>query len=50
MYPKLSKHLLTNAIKEKKLATYYLGNKRHFYIKDIETFLTSCELKDWKNL
>ncbi len=39
IYPKLSKYILTKAINEGKLPVTFIGNVRHFYLKDIDTFL-----------
>ena len=57
IYPKLSKYILTNAINAGLLPVTKVGNKRHFYKKDIEEYLKSnttkidvaAELNTWRN-
>jgi len=39
MYPRLSTYLITKAINEDKLKVIWIGNRRHFYKKDVEKFL-----------
>lgn len=39
IYPKLSKYILTKAINEGQLPVTFIGNVRHFYLKDIDAFL-----------
>lgn len=39
MYPSLSTYLITKAINENKLKVVWIGNRRHFYKKDVEKFL-----------
>lgn len=41
MYPSLSTYLITKAINEGKLKVVWIGNRRHFYKKDIESFINS---------
>jgi len=39
MYPNLSTYLITKAINKNKLKVVWIGNRRHFYKKDVEKFL-----------
>jgi len=38
MFPHLTKHVLTNGISEGILQVFWVGNHRHFYLKDIHKF------------
>ena len=59
LFPTLSKHIITNAINDNKLKVTWIGNKRFFYLKDIETYLqkseirvindTTQKLQEWRN-
>lgn len=42
-FPRLSKHLITNAINNGKLKVTWLGNKRYFYLNDVENYLHQSE-------
>lgn len=45
MYPSLSTYLITKAINENKLKVIWIGNRRHFYKKDVESFINSDKKK-----
>lgn len=45
MYPSLSTYLITKAINEDKLKVVWIGNRRHFYKKDVESFINSDKKK-----
>lgn len=45
MYPSLSTYLITKAINENKLKVIWIGNRRHFYKKDVENFINSDKKK-----
>lgn len=50
LYPMLSKHILTNAINDGDLKVTWIGNKRHFYLKDVENYLRKREEKIINNI
>lgn len=39
IYPKLTKHILTNAINKGDLPVTWIGNERCFYMSDIQKYL-----------
>ncbi len=45
LYPQLSTYLITKAINENKLKVIWIGNRRHFYKKDVESFINSDKKK-----
>ena len=45
IYPLLSKHLITNAINKNDLKSYWIGNKRYFYLSDIEDYINSNKMQ-----
>lgn len=45
MYPSLSTYLITKAINEDKLKVIWIGNRRHFYKKNVESFINSDKKK-----
>jgi len=52
IYPKLSKHILTKAIKDGSLPVTWIGNERCFYMSDIQKFLETntqrYDIKAWR--
>lgn len=45
LYPSLSTYLITKAINENKLKVIWIGNRRHFYKKNVESFINSDKKK-----